>query len=122
LGGEATIVHAAVWIVVALIALSCAFDAAFIGYVLRPVWRARARGISISAAGVLTLRRRGVPPNLIIDACAALREGGLDVTLTEVQMVYEAQRGRSLFTDELVRRVREARSARPPASGTGVRR
>lgn len=96
-------------IAVAVIALSLVLDAVFFAIFLRPLLRARAAGIFLTFQQVAAMRRRRVPPMLVIEACAALRRSGSDAGIEDVVGVFEANRSRALLPDDLARLVREGK-------------
>ena len=70
------------------------------------VWRAWVRailtGFPISFLSILTMRLRGVPPVLLVDAYTALRRAGIDTTVREVEELYLDNRTRVRTSQDLI--------------------
>jgi uncharacterized protein YqfA (UPF0365 family) len=89
-------------------------------------WRAWVRalmnGFPIPIVPIITMRLRGVPPILLVDAYTALRRSGVETTVRNVEEAYLANRTRMRTSQDLIGLVKNktaSRSAAGPSNQAG---
>jgi uncharacterized protein YqfA (UPF0365 family) len=77
--------------------------------------RANMSGFPIPLMSIITMRLRGVPPVLLVDAYTALRRAGNETAVREVEETYLANRTRVRTSQDLIGLVKSK-----TASGSGA--
>lgn len=84
-------------------------------------WRkAKFSGISIPLAGIVGMRLRGTPPDLIVDAAVAVEKRGFAAPWMQVEAVYLAQGNARMDSHELAALVEKALEPAAVGSGAGT--
>lgn len=84
--------------------------------------RAILSGFPVPLISIITMRLRGVPPILLVDAYTALRRTGNETTVREVEESYLANRTRVRTSQDLIGLVKSktaSRSAARPSDQAG---
>ena len=98
-----------VWLFVA-IAWMIFFPLAVIASIplfVRPWLRAAFHGTPISLVSIVSMRLRGNPPLLLIDAYIALKRAGIDASIVDVENAYIDSRTRVKTAPDLVALVKQ---------------
>lgn len=89
-------------------------------------WRAWVRailsGFPVPLLSIITMRLRGVPPILLVDAYTALRRTGNETSVREVEETYLANRTRVRTSQDLIGLIKSKSARESTAAGSNPSR